>query len=184
MLSSDPLQHIDQRLTLPSGQACHLRNFHHDDISAIVANEHRASDSPWSQASFRSSIDCSHICVGLLIENENVNEWLAHAVFSLAGGEAELLILAVNPTWQGRKVATTLLVSMEGIISSRAEQVFLEVRQSNFAAIHLYESLGFCCLGERPHYYPPIAPKTHKRETALIYAKDISLAFSGEEGGL
>lgn len=49
----------------------------------------------------------------------------------------------------------------------KLENIFLEVRNSNTAAIHLYEKVGFANISTRKNYYSD----TH--EDALIYAKKI-----------
>jgi ribosomal-protein-alanine N-acetyltransferase len=48
-----------------------------------------------------------------------------------------------------------------------AEQLFLEVRPSNLAAIRLYETEGFARVGRRDAYYPAATPDA-PREDALV----------------
>ena len=48
-----------------------------------------------------------------------------------------------------------------------AEQIFLEVRAGNRAAIALYETSGFAAIGRRIAYYPPTHPQA-PREDALV----------------
>ncbi len=148
---------------LPSGQPLTLHEFGEDDVPAIFAIDKRASSFPWTQQNFLDSVFSSHLCVGVKDESR----WCAHAVFSLVAGEAELLILAVDPDYQGKKIASELLTHMEAQLCPVAEALFLEVRASNVPAIALYESLGFHQIGERVNYYPC----AKGREDALIYAK-------------
>ncbi len=157
-------------IVLPFGQSLHICEFSEKDVSAVFAVESRASDFPWTEKNFLDSVRSSHICVG--VKDKSVNggaQWCAHAVFSLAGGEAELLILAVEPAYQGKKIASHLLQYMEAKLSTNAENLFLEVRASNNNAIAFYEASGFHCVGERPNYYP----NGKGREDALIYAKQL-----------
>lgn len=67
-----------------------------------------------------------------------------------AGGEAEILNTAVDPPWRRRGVARRLLAAA---LQDRFEEVYLEVRESNAAAIQLYASIGFQPAGIRPGYY-------------------------------
>ena len=54
----------------------------------------------------------------------------------------------------------------------RAENLFLEVRQSNRAAIQLYDAMGFHQIGVRVGYYP-----TKKgNEDAIVMAKALFLS--------
>jgi ribosomal-protein-alanine N-acetyltransferase len=71
-----------------------------------------------------------------------------------AAGEHEILNMAVDPPARRRRVGRFLL---EETLATRAGTWFLEVRESNFAAIRLYESIGFGRVGQREHYYhdPP-----------------------------
>ena len=65
-------------------------------------------------------------------------------------GESEILNLAVAPEARRMGMARSLLRhALEGAPSSW----FLEVRESNLAAIRLYESTGFQASGKRPGYY-------------------------------
>lgn len=71
-------------------------------------------------------------------------------------GEVEVLNLATAPEARRQGVATALLESIA------ADDIFLEVRESNMVARKLYEKLGFIVVGSRPEYYDdPV-------ETALV----------------
>jgi ribosomal-protein-alanine acetyltransferase len=62
-------------------------------------------------------------------------------------GEREVLNLAVAPEYRRRGIGRSLLRSvLDGT-------VFLEVRESNGAALSFYNSLGFHELSRRPEYY-------------------------------
>jgi len=68
-------------------------------------------------------------------------------------GEAELLLLAVDPLHRGlgygRRILDSCLMVAE---RSGAESVFLEVRDSN-PAVHLYSKAGFSQYNRRKDYY-------------------------------
>jgi ribosomal protein S18 acetylase RimI-like enzyme len=67
-----------------------------------------------------------------------------------AEGEREILNLAVDPSMRRRGVALRLL---EHELERGEGAWFLEVRESNVAAIALYESVGFRRVGRRKEYY-------------------------------
>ncbi len=67
-----------------------------------------------------------------------------------APGEREILNLAVSPSARRRGVARRLL---EEVLGREEAAWFLEVRESNAAAIGLYEGVGFRRMGVRKNYY-------------------------------
>ncbi len=89
---------------------------------------------------------------------------LAFALCTLAGGEADLHLIAVHPLARSRGVGTALLrYLLQALKKEGAERVFLEVREQNLAARRLYEAVGFARAGRRKGFYkdPP--------EDALLY---------------
>ncbi len=68
----------------------------------------------------------------------------------LAPGESEILNLAVAPAARRSGVARALLTHA---LQSSPGDWFLEVRESNQAAIQLYQSTGFRPSGSRSGYY-------------------------------
>ena len=70
-----------------------------------------------------------------------------------AGGEAEILTLAVMPGARRRGIARTLLAC--ALDAFGAEPLFLEVSAGNAAALALYGAAGFEPCGQRTHYYGP-----------------------------
>ena len=71
-----------------------------------------------------------------------------------AGGEAEILTLAVAPQARGRGLGRALLEAAIGRASEQAAQaMFLEVGADNPYALALYAGLGFAKVGTRKNYY-------------------------------
>lgn len=73
--------------------------------------------------------------------------------------EQEILNLAVDPVFRRRGIASALLRSA---VRKPGTHFFLEVRESNRAARHLYETFGFKEVGRRPEYY------SDPTETAIV----------------
>ncbi len=76
------------------------------------------------------------------------------AILTVGAGEATLENMVVAPQWQRRGIGSRLLEA--GLLWCRTQAsgtVFLEVRESNRAAITLYERAGFLAVGNRPGYY-------------------------------
>lgn len=124
------------------------------DLGAVDALMRRAFDPRFGEAWTRAQ------CLGIL---SMPGVWLTLALlnghaagFALAratGEEAELLLLATEPTVRRRGVGGALLRSIiEEARSRRVAKLFLEVRAGN-PAIALYDRLGFTKVGERKGYY-------------------------------
>jgi ribosomal-protein-alanine N-acetyltransferase len=71
-----------------------------------------------------------------------------------AGGEAEILTLAVAPPARGRGIGRALMQAAAAHAArSGADALFLEVGTDNPAALALYGTLGFVRVGMRKAYY-------------------------------
>jgi [ribosomal protein S18]-alanine N-acetyltransferase len=72
----------------------------------------------------------------------------------MAADEAEILNVAVDPAKRRSGIASALLnAALADFRHAGALTVFLEVRESNHAAIRFYENRGFAKTGRRPGYY-------------------------------
>jgi ribosomal-protein-alanine N-acetyltransferase len=72
----------------------------------------------------------------------------------VAGGEAEILTLAVTPMARGKGLGRALLqAAISRARELGAQTMFLEVGTDNPAALALYAGLGFAKVGMRKGYY-------------------------------
>ena len=143
-----------------------LHNLSESDLDELLIGEQRAHQYPWSKNNFLSSIQSSHIAWCLKIDNNIA----ASLVATKRAGEAELLMITVYPQYQRQGIATLLLGELEQYCGNSTEQIFLEVRASNKAALGFYESQDYIEVGVRSRYYP--SPKG-PREDAIIMAKPL-----------
>lgn len=94
-----------------------------------------------------------------------------------AGGESELLTLAVEPAARRRGIATALLqAAAEVAVKAPAASMFLEVAVGNNPAIALYKQHGFVEVGRRKAYY---ANAHGGREDALVLKASFPLTRVG-----
>lgn len=78
--------------------------------------------------------------------------------FRVVGGDAELLNLAVLPSFRRQGIGSFLVKqTLLEVAEKGATRIFLEVRDSNLPALRLYERFGFQPVRRRPGYYtnPP-----------------------------
>ncbi len=72
----------------------------------------------------------------------------------LAAGEGEILTVAVARAHRRQGLGWRLMDAvLRELHAERAEALFLEVDETNAAAIALYRRLGFSEVGKRPSYY-------------------------------
>jgi [ribosomal protein S18]-alanine N-acetyltransferase len=141
----------------------------HADLSAVMRVMDDSFDPRFGEAWTRAQ------CAGLLpmpgvwlslarVEGEVAGFALARAV----ADEAELLLLAVRSTVQGRGIGALLLDEFETAAMNRgALRLHLEVREGNHA-FSLYERAGYSLAGRRRNYYSGHAGTTFD---ALTLAK-------------
>ena len=93
------------------------------------------------------------------------------ALIRIAADEAELLTIAVDPKWRGKKVGQALLrAAFEDLRMSPARRMFLEVDEQNAPAVRLYGKEGFATISSRKGYYPR---PDGSAATALVMARDL-----------
>ena len=147
-----------------------------DDIGYVAALEAKIHAAPWTPGNFRDSIAAGYSALTGHLGGRIV----VYGVMMFAPGEAQLLNLSVAPEMRRLGLGRSLLRRF--IADARrlgAEQVFLEVRPSNVAAIRLYESEGFVRIARRDAYYPARSPEA-AREDALVMRRAVQRAGTAE----
>jgi len=151
--------------TRASADAVTIRPATADDVDDITAIERAVFKDPWSRRSFADLVNASNVLFLVALDNEAV---VGYAVVLSSGVESELANLAVGRLMQQRGVGRRLLQEATRAARRRdGREMFLEVRESNTSAIHLYSSAGFQAVGRRARYYArPI-------EDAIVMRKDL-----------
>lgn len=134
------------------------------DFDALFEIEQKAHLVPWSKGTLLNNQGDRYLNLKLEKENQIVGFAICHKTLD----EATLFNIAINPDFQGKGYGKTLL---EGLISQLKQQqivtLWLEVRESNQTAIHLYQKLDFVEVDIRKNYYP--TPDGGK-ENAIVMA--------------
>jgi ribosomal-protein-alanine N-acetyltransferase len=140
------------------------------DLVAVAALEAQVHAAPWTIGNFRDALAAGYAaCIG-----ERDHRILAYGVLMLAPGEAQLLNLSVAPDARRTGLGRALLRRfVDDARRLGADQLFLEVRPSNLAAIALYEAEGFERIARRDAYYPP-ARDGAPREDALVMRRALA----------
>lgn len=135
------------------------------DIEEILVIEGKCYGYPWSKNIFLDCIRVGYECC--VLEAEEIE---GYGIMSMAAGEAHILNICINTALQKSGRGRQILQHLEMLCKEKnVDTIFLEVRPSNTAAVHLYKTSGFTEVGLRKAYYP--GPTT--REDALILAKTL-----------
>lgn len=131
----------------------------------MAALERRCFPDPWSLVSFRDALSIQ-LSFGIVAECDG--EIAGYLIGRELSGSGEILNLAVAPEHRRRRIARQLLAAGLEVMAARgADEVFLEVRESNLGAQALYLSAGFRPVGQRVGYY------RNPREDALVLRSEI-----------
>jgi ribosomal-protein-alanine N-acetyltransferase len=104
----------------------------------------------WTAPQCAGLLPMSGVWLSLAREDETV---IGFALGRIVRDEAELLLLAVHRSSQGKGVGQLLLDRFGAVAASKgAEQLHLEVREGNHA-VRLYSRNGYREVGRRRNYY-------------------------------
>lgn len=142
------------------------------DAGAMAAVHREGFARPWNDGEFaRLLVQDPVFGFGARQEGRGGAPLSGFVLARLAAGEAEILTLAVaarvRRSGLGRRLMDAVLFRLH---AERAESLFLEVDETNAAALTLYRRLGFREVGKRPGYYaerkgaPPTAALVMRRD--------------------
>ena len=147
-----------------------IRLMHMADISSVTQIENNVQTHPWSMKQFQEAVD-AYQCTVIEHQEKVVGFCILQPVLD----EANLLLMAIDPNMQGKGLGYQLLEHSIGLLKNNPVQIFLEVRESNIAAIGLYEKSGFHQIDLRKNYYPKA---DGSKEHAIIMVKSCSDDFA------
>lgn len=140
----------------------------------MVTIERAAFTDPWSRKAFLDLLAQPQIRAFAVDAPNGV--LAGYALASLVTDQGEILNLAVDPGSRRRGLGHRLLAAVLDMFRREgAGAVYLEVRQSNAAALHLYQRAGFRPVSTRRAYY------RKPTENALTMA--LQLVREGAEKG-
>ncbi|MGH7559909.1 MAG: ribosomal protein S18-alanine N-acetyltransferase [Gemmatimonadales bacterium] len=137
-----------------------IRRAESADASAIWQVERGTFSDPWSLAGIREMVEARATRTFVASSEGAI---VGYVMARVSRPEGEILNLAVLPAHRRRGLGRTLLDTGLGWLEEHgAREVYLEVRESNAAALALYRARGFRPVGMRPDYY------RNPREAALV----------------
>lgn len=128
-----------------------IREMRPEDLTQVCAIEKENFSLPWSEKSFRESMEREDTVFLTAKIGEEVAGYLGCYCIC---GTGEITNVAVKRDYRRRGIGGLLLeqLYLEGT-RHQTEEFFLEVRESNEAAIALYTRQGFVKEGIRKNFY-------------------------------
>jgi ribosomal-protein-alanine N-acetyltransferase len=145
--------------------ATRLRSMVPGDLTDVLALEHELfPDDPWTAEMFAEEVAMPPgsrlylVAEAPAAEADGANGMAGYAgmMFLPAGGQADVLTIAVAPLCWGQGIGSALLAALlQAARDHDCAEVFLEVREDNARARGLYQRRGFEEIGVRRGYYQP-----------------------------
>jgi ribosomal-protein-alanine N-acetyltransferase len=121
------------------------------DAEAIARLEESSFSEPWSLHAIQCALADYKYCIIVAQRAEAV---IGFALGWNVGEEGEIARVAVLPAERGHGIGQQLmLATLQEMKQRSVQELFLEVRPSNVAAINLYNRCGFTEAGRRRKYY-------------------------------
>ena len=138
--------------------------------AARLAQIHAASfHRGWGEGEFETMLAERNTLVHRLKFGRNIAGFI---VSRMGADEAEVLSVAIDPGYRGRRLSRDLLLTHLGHLAGHGVRtVFLEVEENNQPARRLYERAGFATVGRRERYYQQPGGE---QLNALLMRRDLS----------
>ena len=144
-----------------------LRPMLEADLTDVMMIEAAAYSFPWTQSIFQDCFKKNYY--NYVLEDNQL--LLGYGLMLIAHPlEAHILNICIHPDHQSCGYGRILLNYLIDVARKKqAEEVLLEVRPSNEAAMRLYHKMGFNQIGIRRNYYPA----KDGRENALMFGLNL-----------
>ena len=128
-----------------------VRELQEDDIEELARIESESFSMPWSAEAFRDLLSHSYCTYLVALADGRIAGCCGYTAIC---GEANIDNVVVDPAFRCLGIAQAMLRELisRGRLSG-LEAFTLEVRVSNYTAIHIYEKFGFKSEGIRPNFY-------------------------------
>jgi ribosomal-protein-alanine N-acetyltransferase len=138
-------------------------------ITRVLEIEREAFATPWTREMFRQEVEDDHVSRSYVALEDR--QLLGYLVAWFFRQEVHLLNIAVTASYQRRGIGGRMLRFLLDLAArENKEVVTLEVRESNWPAIGLYQAFGFVRIGVQQQYYQS------DKEDALLMMRPITAA--------
>ncbi len=154
-------------MPVPEGLVVAIAPMRRRHLRGVLRIEQQVYPRPWSIGLFMSELGYRGSRTYLVARVGT--SVVGYAGLMMAGDDAHVTTLAVDPPWHRHKIGTRLLLELvRSALDLGARNLTLEVRAGNEAAQGLYRVFGFAPAGIRKNYY------VETNEDALVmWATDV-----------
>lgn len=126
-----------------------------EDIDFIKNLELENNLSSWSIKDYKEEIDRPNSISLIITKDKCKCGFLIGRLINIeTKREAEIYNIAIAKKFQNKSLGTTLLKEFIKMgQQNKLENIFLEVRESNYTAINFYRKNNFVEIGKRPNFY-------------------------------
>ena len=127
-----------------------------EDLQALVALEQEIfPEDPWTTGMIAQELSSGRsVYFGVCVNDDVAAPVLCGYAGIAMGIDADVMTMGVLPDFRGRGLGRVLMSALIDVARLwGSERVFLEVRESNAAAISLYENSGFEVVGRTKGYF-------------------------------
>lgn len=174
MIEPTTLDGIDDRhepIEITSMRRRHLRS--------VLRIEVQSYPRPWSLGLYLSELALGSMRCYVVARMRG--EVVGYGGLMFMGPDAHVTTLAVAPEFQRRGIGRRLMLALaRHAVEQGSENLTLEVRVTNEAAIELYRQFGFAPAGIRRNYYVEV-----NEDALVMWANDINtLGYSARLDGI
>lgn len=128
-----------------------IREMTQADLNAVTEIDRDSFSQPWPDNAFAAEIENKNARCLVAEENQII---FGYIVIWLVLDEAHIATIAIEKSKRGQGFSKRILkTALQSAYLEGSRFVYLEVRESNTVAIHLYTQLGFEIVGLRKAYY-------------------------------
>ena len=147
------------------------------DEQGIIALDQHSNPHPWSVALIKDALQARHNWVIEVASNSDIVGWLTA---SQVADQAELEQIVTHLDHRRKGLGKSLMQTwLDWCDAHSMYECLLEVRESNIAAITLYQQLGFDIVGRRKNYYALASGGT---ESAILMTRPSNEQDMNERG--
>lgn len=140
-----------------------IRTLRSEDLDQVIAIEKVSFPDPYTKLLFWYFK--LRVGEGFIVAAQG--KIVGYAISEVRGGRGHIISMAVSPDSRRQGIGEALLRELIRRLKPKVEEIYLEVRHGNEAAMRLYEKFLFRRTGEvRARYYPD-------GEDAVVMAKSV-----------